>query len=112
MINSANWIKSDHSIGNISPVFKKKFFLSGSVKRAVASVSAFGVYNFYINEKKVGKAIMAPGWTSFGTRIQYQTYDVTDLLTKETALSLKCAKGSFRRLVLLFPCSLLHRRSM
>ena len=43
-------------------------------------MTAFGVYNFYINGEKVGNAIMAPGWTYYTKWAQYQTYDITGLL--------------------------------
>ncbi|MBR5140756.1 MAG: family 78 glycoside hydrolase catalytic domain, partial [Clostridia bacterium] len=93
MLSSASWIKSKHSIDNISPVFKKTFTLSGSVKSAVAYASAYGTYNLYLNGDKVGRAIMAPGWTSFKSRIQYQRYDLTDIIRNENTVELECSKG-------------------
>lgn len=93
MITNSKWIKSQSPMGNISPVFQKKFTLSGKIKKAIAEVSAYGVYNLYLNGTKVGKAIMAPGWTSFSERIQYQTYDLTQLLANSNTVSIKCGKG-------------------
>ena len=93
MFNNAKWIKSKQSIGNISPEFKKSFTVTGEVRSAVIYTTVYGAYNLYLNGDKVGNAIMAPGWTSFGTRIQYQRYDVTEILEKENCVSLKCAKG-------------------
>ena len=78
---------------NISPIFKKEFSLSGKVKKAICEATAFGVYNLYLNGEKVGDIVMAPGWTSFKSRIQYQTYDLTDLLSEKNVVSMKCAKG-------------------
>ena len=93
MLTNSTWIKSELPMGNISPVFEKRFSLSGKVKKAIAEVSAYGVYNLYLNGKKVGDAIMAPGWTSFGSRIQYQTYDLGTLLSADNTVSIKCGKG-------------------
>jgi len=93
MFKNSSWIKSEQSIGNISPVFKKEFSLSGKVKKALAYVTVYGAYNLYLNGKKVGNAIMAPGWTSFKNRIQYQCYDLTDILSDTNTVSIKCAKG-------------------
>ena len=93
MLENSKWIKSEQAIENISPVFKKEFALSGKVKKATAYATAFGAYNLYLNGKKVGNAIMAPGWTSFKSRIQYQTYDLTSLLSEENTVSMKCGKG-------------------
>ena len=35
----------------------------------------------YKNGKRVGEDRFAPGWTDYHKRIQYQTYDVTSMLT-------------------------------
>jgi len=93
MITNSKWIKSQSAMGNVSPVFQKSFTLSGKIKKAIAEVSAYGVYNLYLNGTKVGDAIMAPGWTSFAERIQYQTYDLTELLRDDNTVSIKCGKG-------------------
>ena len=43
-------------------------------------MTALGLYELRINGQRVGQNILAPEWTDYQTRIQYQTYDVTDLL--------------------------------
>jgi alpha-L-rhamnosidase len=54
------------------------------VEKAVASArlyaTALGVYECEINGRRVGDIELAPGWTDYAKRVQYQTYDVTDLL--------------------------------
>src|SRR5258708_13175087 len=35
-----------------------------------------------INGRRVGDQVLAPGWTSYDKRLQYQTYDVTDLVKR------------------------------
>lgn len=59
---------------------RKCFRLKGKVKEAFASTTALGIYNFYINGKKVGRDELTPGWTSYKKHLCYQTYDVTDYL--------------------------------
>ncbi len=54
------------------------------IKNAKAHVSGLGGYNFYINGQKVSNDLLSPGWTHYGKRIQYQTYDVTSMLTSGT----------------------------
>jgi alpha-L-rhamnosidase len=39
-----------------------------------------GIYNIYLNGKKVGGHILAPEWTDYFKRVQYQTNDVTRLI--------------------------------
>ncbi len=56
------------------------FNLKGKVKEAYALTTALGLYNFYLNGKKVGEDELTPGWTSYRKHLTYQTYEVTDYL--------------------------------
>lgn len=58
---------------------RKSFDLSPFVQ-ARLYVSALGAYEAYVNGQRVGADILSPGWTSYHTRLNYQTYDVTGLL--------------------------------
>ena len=93
MNTKANWIKTVDTIGEISPDFRKRISLPKEVLKAEACVTSLGVYNFYINGKKVGDAVMTPGWTSYSTRVQFQRYDVTDYLEKDNLVSIVVGKG-------------------
>ena len=42
--------------------------------------TSLGLYEGYLNGQKIGDQVLTPGWTSYATRLQYQTYDVTALL--------------------------------
>ena len=55
------------------------------IEGAYLYVSAMGVYNAYINGEKVlgqngTEYLMAPGWTDYNSYVNYQTYDVTDMI--------------------------------
>ncbi len=63
-----------------SPLFRKKFLLGRAVARATLYATALGVYELRLNGKPVGDHVLAPEWTDYRRRIQYQTYDVTGLL--------------------------------
>lgn len=65
-----------------SPYLRKAFVLDKPVKRATVYASALGLYELSINGKRVGKDYFTPGWTDYTKRVYYQSYDVTDLLTK------------------------------
>lgn len=56
------------------------FCVGRGLKEAYAFTTALGLYNFYLNGKKVGEDEMTPGWTSYRRHLLYQTYDVTDCL--------------------------------
>ncbi|MFI7503964.1 alpha-L-rhamnosidase [Streptomyces sp. NPDC049687] len=50
------------------------------VARARLYATALGLYEAHLNGSRVGRDQLAPGWTDYRTRVQYQTYDVTTLL--------------------------------
>ena len=50
------------------------------------------MYELYINGKRVGNGLLTPGWTNYRERLQYQTYDVTDML-KEGANAIGATLG-------------------
>jgi alpha-L-rhamnosidase len=63
------------------PVFRSQpFVLTNRILRATAFVSAKGVYELWINGRRIGKNILAPEWTDYRKRIQYQAFDVTSNL--------------------------------
>jgi alpha-L-rhamnosidase len=79
----AKWITigyTEDSINRPSPLMRKQFDLNKKIKTAVAYITAHGLYEASINGRRVGDAYLTPGWTSYKTRLQYQTYDVTDML--------------------------------
>ena len=43
-----------------------------------------GIYEAELNGQKLGEQYFAPGFTSYKSYLQYQTYDVTALLTAST----------------------------
>lgn len=63
---------------------RKEFKAGDKVTRATLYVTALGLYEFRINGQRVGDQLLAPEWTDYHKRIQYQTFDVTDLVTTGT----------------------------
>jgi len=67
----------------VSPVpmyFRKKIQTDGKIAKAKIYATALGIYDLYIDGKRVGDRYFAPGFTSYRTWLQYQCYDVTALL--------------------------------
>ncbi|MGP4026031.1 family 78 glycoside hydrolase catalytic domain [Actinomadura sp. 3N407] len=63
---------------------RKPFVLDGRRPvRARAYVSARGLYELRLNGHRVGDVELAPGWTEYDRRVQYQTYDVGHLLNAD-----------------------------
>ncbi|KAK5636780.1 hypothetical protein RRF57_012492 [Xylaria bambusicola] len=61
-------------------LLRKDFSLDGNITSARLYISAYGVYEAFINGQRVGDAVLAPGWQSYQHRLVYDTYDVTNLL--------------------------------
>ena len=97
---SAKWITGNYRVNKKEryPVdcFRKAFH-AANVKKARLYITACGLYEAKINGRRVGDFILAPGITDYRRRVQYQTYDVTDLLQNgENALTVQLADGWYR----------------
>ncbi len=84
----AQWITTEaprktEQDGNIlppCPYLRRSFTLGKPVRQATLFATARGMYELHLNGAKVGDAVLAPGWTDYHKRIEYQTYDVTKML--------------------------------
>ncbi|KAA9089572.1 alpha-L-rhamnosidase [Microbacterium radiodurans] len=73
------------------------FVVRPDLARARLYASAHGVYQAEINGRRVGDDVLSPGWTVYGQRLRYYTYDVTDLLTEgENAIGAWLGDGWYR----------------
>ncbi|MBO4885278.1 MAG: family 78 glycoside hydrolase catalytic domain, partial [Clostridia bacterium] len=83
---SAKWITDGgyrFTEKGVSPkplTFRKKLKLRENVASARIYATALGVYELDIDGQKVGSQYFAPGFTSYKHNLQYQAYDVTDML--------------------------------
>ncbi len=75
--------------------FKKEFVAKKEIKSARLYATACGIYSAYINGKKVSMPL-APGITDYRKRVQYQTYDVTDLIKEKNIINIDLADGWYR----------------
>ncbi|MEV8021951.1 alpha-L-rhamnosidase [Streptomyces sp. NPDC086554] len=65
-----------------------------TVARARLYSTALGLYDAWLNGERVGDDRLAPGWTDYNTRVQYQTHDVTQQLKSgANALGVAVAAG-------------------
>ncbi len=97
----AKWISGDYAVDKKKryPVdcFKRDFQLDKDIKSARLYITACGIYEATLNGERVGNFILAPGHTDYRKRIQYQTYDVTNQLTKgDNTLAVRLADGWYR----------------
>ena len=76
---SGKWLSA--SSGPLSRLLRD-FKLEKTVAKARLYATALGVYEIYVNGNRVGEDCLKPGWTDYFERVQYQAYDVTELLQK------------------------------
>ncbi|MDD6210224.1 MAG: glycoside hydrolase family 78 protein [Bacteroidales bacterium] len=77
----AQWIASgDTKDPRRSVIVRKEFDVNKPIESARLYVTGLGNYVANINGKKVGDQMLTPGWTDYYKRLNYQVYDVTDML--------------------------------
>jgi len=96
----AQWIGPGYmedTLKRPSPLLRKTFRTSKKIKSATAFITAHGLYEAQINGHRVGDALFTPGWTRYDKRLQYQAYDVTDLVRKgRNAIGVTLGDGWYR----------------
>ncbi len=101
----ASWIGADKPLSTDKPngelpeinarYLRKEFELGKKIKSATLYVCGLGLYEAYINGKKVGDYVLAPAQTEFPKRVAYNTFDVTSLIgTGKNAIG--CILGNGR----------------
>lgn len=96
----ATWIapgQKKNSFHRPSPLMRREYHIGNKILSATAYITSHGMYQAYINGERVGDAYFTPGWTSYNRRLQYQTYDVTELLQKgDNAIGVMLGDGWYR----------------
>lgn len=97
---TAKWISGNYKPKRNTrwPVdhFRKLFSAKKQIKSARLYITACGLYEAYINGNRAGDFALAPGCTDYRKRLQYQTYDVTKLLSRENGIEILLADGWYR----------------
>ena len=98
---TAQWITGDYRPNRKErypeDCFRKAFTLEKPLSSARLYATACGLYEARLGGKKVGDFVMAPGYTDYRKRVQYQTYDVTGMLREgENELTVQLADGWYR----------------
>lgn len=92
---AGKWIQASWNMGDVCPVFRKNWEAKRKVKKADLYLTALGVYEARLNGKRISDYVLAPGWTAYEKRLQYQQYDVTELLLENNELTVTVGKGWF-----------------
>ena len=97
----AKWITGNYKVKKNEryPVdcFRKQISVDAEVKSARLYITACGLYDARLNGEKIGNFCLAPGHTDYRKRVQYQTYDVTELLpVGDHTMTVQLADGWYR----------------
>ena len=97
----AKWITGNYKVKKSEryPVdcFRKHISITREVKSARLYITACGLYEARLDGEKIGNYSLAPGHTDYRKRVQYQTYDVTELLSVgDHAMTVQLADGWYR----------------
>ena len=79
-----------------SPIFIKHFDLKRNIKKARLYITGLGLYQAYINNNKVGNAYLTPGFNDYDYYLRYQTYNITQLLSKKNIIEIHMGDGWYK----------------
>ncbi|MGF2413899.1 MAG: family 78 glycoside hydrolase catalytic domain, partial [Ferruginibacter sp.] len=75
---------------------RKEFVNASAVKRATVYISGLGMYELFINGKKIGDQVLAPNPTDYRKSFFYNTHDVTtQIKTGKNAIATVLGNGRF-----------------
>ena len=97
----AKWINPEKQTNPKLPYpasyLRKEFPVREKVKKARLYITSCGIYEAWINGHPAGDQVLTPGVTCYEKRLQYQTYDVTDLLEEgKNAVGVVLGDGWYR----------------
>ena len=78
-----SWI-SDPSFSAESPespkpmVFRRRFTAAEPARKVTVLSTAMGIYDLYLDGRRVNKDYFAPGFTDYDSQLQYTIYEITD----------------------------------
>ena len=90
----AQWITPVWEDQSIHPYLRKAFSLDQKIRSARVYITGFGLYELEINGQRIGQERLTPYCNSYDAWVQYQTYDVTEQLTRgDNAIGVMLANG-------------------
>lgn len=78
-----------------SRYLRTEFDVDQEIKRATLYISGLGMYEAYINGKKVGDDVLAPAPTDYRRTVLYNAYDVTSMLSGRNAIGVVLGNGRY-----------------
>ena len=92
-ITDGDYHFTEAKVSPVPMVFRREITPDKPLPRARLYATAMGIYEVELNGKKLGDRYFAPGFTSYKSYLQYQTYDVTPFMTGHDTLTATVAGG-------------------
>ena len=91
-----SWISDSRNIDKKeSAYFRKEFNIKKKIKKARVYIATAGLFELYLNGKKVGDHQLDPTYTRFDRRNLYVTHDVSEYLEQNNAIGVLLGNGWF-----------------
>ena len=108
LLNEADWkgrwigldqpnewdVENEHSRLS-SRYYRQEFKLESNVKRAMLYICGLGMYEAFINGKKVSDDVLTPAPTDYTKTVLYNAYDVTSMLQEQNAIGVVLGNGRY-----------------
>ena len=92
---TGKWLTCD-STEKRHPIFSKEIAPAKEMAKARLYVTGLGLYEAYIDGKKVGDEYLTPYSNNYNRWVQYQTYDITDQIAGGGKLSILLGNGWYK----------------
>lgn len=79
-----------------SRYYRKEIAVNKKIKSATLYISGLGMYELFINGKKIGKQVLSPSPTDYDKTVMYNTFDVTRYLKQgDNAIGVTLGNGRY-----------------
>lgn len=92
---AGRWIGPPAGTGH-APVLTGRFPAEGKIKSARLYVTGLGLYRARLNGRPVTDELFTPGISDYEEEVQYQTCDVTSLLSSDNRLDITLGSGWYK----------------
>ena len=77
-------------------MFIKNFSIYDKISEGRLYITGLGLYQAFLNQKKVGKAYLTPGFNDYNYYLRYQAYDIKKYLQEENNLEIHIGNGWYK----------------
>lgn len=92
---TADWV-GPNILDVFHPIIFHEFNSVKKVKNARIYICGLGLYEAYLNGNKIGHDLLAPFFNDYKEQLQYQTYDITELIERNNKIEIMLGNGWYK----------------